>query len=85
MQERWTAKAWMDFFRYGAASDNVASFEEQCGDPRSGKIKRSNQSIVAGADDNDHQLFHSRRIFFAAFNPGAPMMPPPGCVADPHI
>ena len=62
-----------------------ASFEHQCRESRFGEIKRGNQSIVAGADDNDHQLFHSRRIFFAAFNPGAPMMPPPGCVAEPHI
>jgi hypothetical protein len=24
-------------------------------------------------------------ILSAALRPGAPMMPPPGCVADPHI
>ena len=27
----------------------------------------------------------SARIVLAAFRPGAPMMPPPGCVADPHM
>src|SRR6266498_2765757 len=26
-----------------------------------------------------------RRIAAAAFLPGAPMIPPPGCVAEPHI
>ena len=28
--------------------------------------------------------FKSRRMRRAAFRPGAPMMPPPGCVAEPH-
>ena len=28
---------------------------------------------------------HFPSIFSAAFFPGAPMMPPPGCVADPHM
>jgi hypothetical protein len=34
------------------------------------------------ADDNN--VGHLR-ISIAAFRPGAPMMPPPGWVADPHI
>jgi hypothetical protein len=30
-------------------------------------------------------LFPAARIRIAAFRPGAPMIPPPGCVAEPHI
>src|SRR5262249_8898018 len=37
----------------------------------------------ANNDDVDHHAF--ARMRRAAFRPGAPMMPPPGCVAEPHI
>ena len=40
------------------------------------------QSVVPAADEDDVDHL---RISSAAFRPGAPMMPPPGCVADPHM
>ena len=40
------------------------------------------QAVVPAADEDD--VGHLR-ISSAALRPGAPMMPPPGCVADPHI
>ena len=30
-------------------------------------------------------FFHSFKMTWLAMRPGAPMMPPPGCVAEPHI
>ena len=54
------------------------------------------EAVVAAADHDDverllrHQaalrpFFFSLRYSSAAIRPGAPMMPPPGCVAEPHI
>src|SRR4029077_10323995 len=54
------------------------------------------EAVVAAADQDDVELLlrhqAARRPFFfslrysrAAMRPGAPMMPPPGCVAEPHI
>ena len=45
------------------------------------------QAVVAAADEDDvvRSSRAARRISSAALRPGAPMMPPPGCVADPHM
>ena len=59
------------------------------------QVRRGDQAVVAAADD-DHAFrrhhatcfpprFFSFRYSSAAMRPGAPMMPPPGCVAEPHI
>src|SRR5688500_12150222 len=40
--------------------------------------------MMMGGMAQDRELA-SPRIFLAAFLPGAPMIPPPGCVADPHM
>src|SRR5579862_5869513 len=63
-----------------------------------GQIKCGHQPVVAAANDDNVAplgafLFRhvyaaplmSLRISSAANRPFAPMMPPPGCVADPHI
>ena len=59
------------------------------------QIKRGYQSVVAAADNHHIALVPFRRhiggslmsfkISKADRRPGAPMIPPPGCVADPHI
>src|SRR5687767_531494 len=49
-----------------------------------GKIEGRCHAVVARADDDDRaQRLPSLMIFRAAFRPGAPMIPPPGWVADP--
>src|SRR5579862_7501019 len=56
------------------------------------EIERGDESVVTAADDDHiaglrHQAapLMSLRISSAAKRPGAPMIPPPGCVAEPHI
>ena len=91
MQDRRTEKTPMELFGDRDATNDFTPLEYQRSETGLREIARGHQSVVARSDDDDsrspahHQLFHSRRIFFAALRPGAPMMPPPGCVADPHI
>src|SRR6186997_874548 len=45
------------------------------------KIEGGRQSVMAGADHDDRaQRLPSLTMRSAAFRPGAPMIPPPGCV-----
>src|ERR1051326_1683030 len=91
MEDSRTAKAGMNFLHCRDTAGDLTALENERCKPRFRQIKRSDQTIVSRADDDDtpsfvgHQRFHSLRIFFAALSPGAPMMPPPGCVADPHM
>src|ERR1700730_13884812 len=39
----------------------------------------------AVAVESEEPPFHSLRMTWLAMRPLAPMMPPPGCVAEPHI
>jgi hypothetical protein len=39
----------------------------------------------AVAAEREERPFHSFRMTWLAMRPLAPMMPPPGCVAEPHI
>src|SRR6266849_2931780 len=39
----------------------------------------------AAAVEREEPPFHSLRMTWLAMRPLAPMMPPPGCVAEPHI
>ncbi len=77
------------------AADLVAPLQQR--DVLAGlrQVRRGDQAVVAAADDEHallrHQAtcfpprFFSFRYSSAAMRPGAPMMPPPGCVAEPHI
>ena len=56
------------------------------------EVKGSNETVVSTADDDDaigirrqEAYLVSERILMAALRPGAAMMPPPGCVAEPHM
>ena len=93
MRERGTAKAGMKFLRDGGAADLRAALEYERLESGLGQIKCGDQTVVAATDDDDvarlrpsvYAAFPSFRISSAARRPGAPMMPPPGCVADPHM
>src|SRR5207248_6636098 len=92
MRQRGTLEAGMKFFGHGSAAYCLATLEYDGFVAGFGEIKRGDQAVVSGADDHHrvlrHQMrppFQSLRICCAASRPGAPMMPPPGCVAEPHI
>ncbi len=72
----------------GEAPENVAALDEERAAAALGGERRRGQAVVAGADDDDVVVAHSSpdsRRAPAASCPGAPMMPPPGCVPEPHI
>src|SRR5439155_14214429 len=79
------------------ASHSIAAFHDEHARAVSGEVRPGHQAVVAGADyhrvvarDSAHYAaLLERRMDFstciAAILPGAPMIPPPGCVAEPHI
>ena len=76
----------MDLARDRAAADLGAGLEHDRLQARLWRDKRRRQAVVSGADDDDRlHVRRSARIRVAAFRPGAPMIPPPGCVAEPHM
>ena len=84
----------MKFFCDRAAADDIAAFENQRLEPALGQIKRGDECVVTTTNENyalsdGHgqfaAFFHSFRITWLAMRPFAPMIPPPGCVAEPHI
>src|SRR5438132_2548007 len=82
----------MEFFGEGSAICRVAAVEDNRLVAGFGEIKRGDQAIVSGGDDHHRGLGHQTRPPFqslrtcrAASRPGAPIMPPPGCVAEPHM
>ena len=84
--QRRTSKAGMQLARDGASADRLGSFENDRLEPRLRQIERRRQPIVPGADDDDVRSGECLpESCSAAFRPGAPMMPPPGCVAEPHM
>ena len=84
----------MKFLGDRRAAGLRAAFEHQRLESGFGQIEGGDQAVVAAADDDDVALvarpfyaapLMSFRISSAARRPFAPMMPPPGCVADPHM
>ena len=82
----------MKFFGDGGAADYGAALEDERLVAFFREIERSDESVVAAAENDDvalrghaQLLPESFRISRAARRPGAPMMPPPGCVAEPHM
>ena len=79
------------------AARAAAAFENECAEPRFRQVSRRHQAVVAGTHDDrvvslaSHESqaalrFGSERTTWrAARRPDAPMIPPPGCVAEPHI
>ena len=83
----------MKFFSDRGAANLRAAFEHERLESRFGQVESGDQAVVPATDDDDvarvsamlYAAFPSFRISSAARRPGAPMMPPPGCVADPHM
>src|SRR5688572_22909134 len=80
----------------GAATDAGALLDHNGAQATLRQPRRTGEPIDAAADydrivaamRSRRHLWHqwpSFRMRSAAFLPGAPMMPPPGCVADPHM
>ena len=73
----------------GAAADDMPALEDKRFPAGFGEIESRDQSVMARADDDGvgHGYFFAVSLMMrmAAFRPGAPMMPPPGCVAEPHM
>src|SRR5687767_11908012 len=98
MRQRRTAMTGRDLVGDGRAADDGTPLQDQRLISSARQVEGGNQAVVAGADD--HDLFHgqssgdaihsyfpppaSLSILIAAFLPGAPMIPPPGWVADPQ-
>src|SRR5580704_4189334 len=92
MRKRGAAKPGMKFLSDGRTADDVAAFENQRLQSFFREVERGDEGVVPTAENYD--IARSRhgycfplsfRISSAARRPGAPMMPPPGCVAEPHI
>jgi len=85
----------MELLRDRRPADHVAALQHQDLEPGLREQGRGDEPVVPAADDYDvadavcggHALprFQSFRISSAASRPGAAMMPPPGCVAEPHM
>ena len=84
----------MQLFGDGASPEDFATLEHQWRKAGLCQVRSRDQPVVSRADDDDpvagggHYAWprlESLSIFLAALSPGAPMMPPPGCTAEPHM
>src|ERR1700721_4196780 len=85
-------KPWVKFLSDRRAANNVAAFQNQRLVTFLRQVERSHQRVMPAAQNNNvalrghlQLLPESFRTSSAASRPGAPMIPPPGCVADPHM
>src|SRR5207249_802380 len=93
VRERRAAEAGMKFFGDGGSAGLRAPFENERLESGFRKVERGDEAVVTASDDDDVALvghgyaapLTSLSISSAERRPGAPMMPPPGCVADPHM
>ena len=73
-----------------SANDSPA-LQYQRSKPGPGQIACGHQTVMPSTNHDDglslarHYRLQSLKIFRAAFSPDAPIMPPPGCVAEPHM
>ena len=84
----------MKFLGDRAAANMFAPLQHSRLESAFRQVKCGNQRVVTAADQQNFvsdghgqfaAFFHSFRITWLAMRPFAPMIPPPGCVADPHI
>ena len=78
----------------GGPADGLAPLQHDRPQPRTTQVGGRHQAVVATANDDrvvavrGHRQAalwpRARRTSSAAIRPLAPMIPPPGCVADPH-
>ena len=85
-----------DLLRGQRAARPASPLENQRPEPRLRQVRRRDQAVVAGPDHDRVVSLpgHAQAAFLprsprrtcsAASRPDAPMIPPPGCVAEPHI
>src|SRR5579885_3053981 len=91
MRQNRAAEPGMKLFCDGGSADLRPAFKNQRLETCLGKVERGDKAVVASANNHHiashgHQAapFTSFRISRAASRPGAPMIPPPGWVADPQ-
>ena len=88
MGEGRAVKPGSDFRRRRAAAKLMGSLKDQRLQTSLGQKTGDNQPVVTPSNDDNvarHAYRPCPRMRRAAFRPGAPMTPPPGWVADPHI
>ena len=94
VRQRRSFKSRVKLFGDRAATDDFTAFQHHRLESALRQIIRGDQRVVASANKNyflsdGHgqfaAFFHSFRMTWLAMRPFAAMMPPPGCVADPHI
>jgi len=94
VRKRGGPKAGMKFLGDGAAAEIFAAFEDGGLEAAFGKIESGDERVVTAADENNFlseghgqlaAFFQFFRMTWLAMRPLAPMMPPPGWVAEPHM
>ena len=81
----------MELLGHGRAAEDVAPLQDDGLETAAREQGRGHEAVVAPADDDDVRLqatfpfFQSLSSSRAEMRPGAPMIPPPGCVAEPHM
>src|SRR5688572_4646640 len=88
MCEERRAKPRRDLRGNGAAADRGLALEDERFETSLSQVGRTRQAVDASANYDDVVLRRTHSSFstrMAAFRPGAPMIPPPGCVAEPHM
>ena len=94
VRERGGFEAGVELLGYGAAAEVFAAFEDGGLEAAFGQIKCGDQRVVTTTNEHDFlsdghgqlaAFFHSFRMTWLAMRPLAPMMPPPGWVAEPHM
>src|SRR5208337_1334577 len=94
MRQRRNPESRMEFLRDRSAAHHFAALQHHRLEPALCQIICGDQRVVTPA--NEHYFlsdghgqfaafFHSFRMTWLAMRPFAAMMPPPGCVAEPHI
>src|SRR5208282_1538767 len=94
VRQRRSSESGMKLLGDGAATHDFTALQHDRLEPALCQVIRGDQRVVAPADKNyflsdGHgqfaAFFHSFRMTWLAMRPFAAMMPPPGCVAEPHI
>jgi hypothetical protein len=93
MGERRRAETFVKLFGDGDSSDLLATLKHERRKTGPRQVRGGDETVVPASDDDDSRLarhytfphFRSFKSLTAALRPGAPMIPPPGCVAEPHI
>ena len=88
VRDRRGPEAGMELLRDRRAADRLATLDHDRLEAALREERRRGEPVRAAADHDDVGLHRAAPTSFstssAASRPGAPMIPPPGCVADPH-